>query len=115
MKKYILKRKKNKNQIFDKIFDIYFFIYYITMINIFLIPSMYAHFLSGFLILLATILVILHWKDFLYKSRVSTIIVLLLFFSIAIGIHGLSHLGLENTYNFNPIQKMINSDNNRIQ
>ena len=85
------------------------------MINIFLIPSMYAHFLSGFLILLATILVILHWKDFLYKSRVSTIIVLLLFFSIAIGIHGLSHLGLENTYNFNPIQKMINSDNNRIQ
>jgi hypothetical protein len=30
-------------------------------------------------------------------------IILTLFFSICIGIHGLSHLGLEMNYNYNPL------------
>lgn len=31
------------------------------------------------------------------------LIILILIFSIAVGIHGLSHLGLEKNYNYNPV------------
>ena len=32
------------------------------------------------------------------------IILLSLVFSIAVGVHGLSHLGLEKVYNYNPLE-----------
>jgi len=35
-------------------------------------------------------------------------IVLLLLFSFVVGIHALSHLGLEYVYNYNPILEILN-------
>lgn len=45
---------------------------------------------------------------FKYYSKLNNLepykkIILALFFSISIGIHGLSHLGLETNYNYNPL------------
>jgi hypothetical protein len=54
-------------------------------------PSALASAISGILILIALLL-------FFKKNKVKQQILLLLF-SIAIGIHGISHLGLEIFYN----------------
>ena len=71
------------------------------MINMYVAPSFYAHIINGLLMLIAFILL---YKNY---SKVSNLepykmIVLTLLFSICVGVHGLSHLGLESTYNFNP-------------
>ena len=48
-----------------------------------------------------------------YYTKISNLepyklIILTLFFSIGFGIHGLSHLGLEKIYNYNPIPLQSN-------
>ena len=63
-------------------------------------PSMYAHVLNGLLLLLAVILLVKHHSTIRPHERV----VIALLFSIGIGVHGLSHLGLETAYQFNPLQ-----------
>ena len=64
-------------------------------------PSIYAHVLNGILLFSSVILVIMHFSKISSASSYQ-VIVLLLLFSIASGIHGLSHLGLENIYGYNP-------------
>lgn len=64
-------------------------------------PSFYAHVLNGLLILLSTILLAKHYR----VLRPYEVIVVALLFSIGIGVHGLSHLGLETVYGFNPLIK----------
>ena len=56
-----------------------------------------AHILNGLLLLF--IVVSLAFAKI--QGPFNRVVVLLLF-SIAIGIHGLSHLGLEKEYNYNP-------------
>jgi len=63
-------------------------------------PSMYAHVLNGLLLLLALILLVKHYPAIRPNERVA----FALLFSIGIGVHGLSHLGLETVYQFNPLQ-----------
>ena len=72
------------------------------MNSIFIIPSFYAHVLNGFFMLLA---MIISYRNFAEIKKLDSYkrIVLTLLFSITVGIHGLSHLGLENVYNFNPL------------
>lgn len=65
------------------------------------IPSIGSLFFTGFLILLVLILIANNYKlvlnlDFYRKLK------LLLLLTIAIGVHGLIHLGLEVNYGFNP-------------
>jgi len=64
-------------------------------------PSMNALFLTGLLILFIFVLVFMHIKDIMkidyYKK-----IVLLCVLTVAIGIHGVLHLGSEVVYGFNP-------------
>jgi hypothetical protein len=70
--------------------------------NILLKPSLYAHVLNGLFLLFAFILLLQYGSnktDNYYKQ-----LVIYLLFSIAIGIHGLSHFGLEFVYNYNPLQ-----------
>jgi uncharacterized membrane protein len=64
-------------------------------------PSIYAHIMSGMLLFVAFALL---WKhsSFVYKMDPYKSIVLTILFSIAVCVHGLSHLGLEMHYNFNP-------------
>lgn len=64
-------------------------------------PSFNALIVTGFLMLLTLILIVRNYKlvlglDFYRKVN------LLLCVAIAIGIHGLLHLGLEVHYGFNP-------------
>lgn len=72
------------------------------MNNIYLMPSFYSHLLNGLLFFLAAIFLYLHFKSIKNLDSYKVIIIILLF-SVAIGIHGLGHLGLEYIYNFNPI------------
>jgi len=72
------------------------------MQSIFFVPSFYAHVINGILILIAIIVL------YKYYSKISRLepyklVILILMFSIVIGLHGLSHQGLEKNYNFNPL------------
>jgi hypothetical protein len=69
-------------------------------------PSFYSHILNGFLFLIAVGLLIKNYSN-VKKSEPYKLIVLSLLFSLAIGIHGLSHLGLEKIYNYNPVKLML--------
>lgn len=66
-------------------------------------PSFYAHVLNGLLILLAVILMIKYSR----VLRPYELLVIVLLFSIGIGVHGLSHLGLETVYHFNPLNALV--------
>ena len=65
-------------------------------------PSFYAHIINGLLMLIAFVLL---YKNYSKISNLEPykLIVLTLILSICVGVHGLSHLGLESIYNFNPM------------
>lgn len=70
------------------------------------IPSIYAHTFSGGILLVGILYCIL------YNSRIISrnpyeLLVLILLFSIAIGIHGISHVGLESVYSYNPFSLFV--------
>lgn len=67
------------------------------------IPSLYAHIINGILLLVAFILLLKNYNSIKNIDKYK-LIVLVLLFSIAAGIHGLSHLGLEKGYGYNPLQ-----------
>ena len=64
-------------------------------------PSITSLFITGLLILLLVLFVSKHYKTLYYFDMYKKITILLLFI-IAIGIHGLIHLGVEVAYKFNP-------------
>lgn len=67
-------------------------------------PSFYAHGLNGILLFVALIIVILNYSRLKkYESYPGNTLYLILLLSIAVGIHGISHLGLEYVYGFNPM------------
>ena len=64
-------------------------------------PSVYAHAISGVLLMLSVI-----YAAF-YFSKLGTrdpyqILILILLVCIALGVHGISHIGLEALYDYNP-------------
>jgi hypothetical protein len=69
--------------------------------NILIAPSLNSLFITGFLILFIFIIFVTNYTQFTrldyYKK-----LTLLSLFVIAIGTHGLVHLGVENSYGFNP-------------
>ena len=65
-------------------------------------PSLYAHVINGVLLLTAFIILYSNWSS-IKNSPPWALVLLALAFSIAFGIHGLSHLGLERQYNYNPL------------
>ncbi len=67
-----------------------------------LIPSFYAHVLNGTLTAFAVILVLSNLNAIKNMNTFNMLIIVLLL-AIAIGIHGLSHQGLERNYNFFPL------------
>ena len=60
-----------------------------------------AHALNGLLVSAAVVVAYMNFR-FLYKLDPYKKILILLVFSVAIGIHALSHLGLETVYGLNP-------------
>jgi hypothetical protein len=70
---------------------------------LFAAPSYYAHALNALIMLLAVMLLVKHYR----ALRPYETIVVVLLFSIVMGVHGLSHLGLETAYGFNPLKHII--------
>jgi hypothetical protein len=68
-----------------------------------LLPSLYAHVINGILLLVAFILLLQNY-NYIKSMDKYRLILLVLLFSIATGVHGLSHLGLEKIYGYNPLQ-----------
>ena len=68
-----------------------------------LLPSLYAHVINGILLLVAFILLYKNYSSIKSMDKYRLILLVLLF-SIATGVHGLSHLGLEKNYGYNPLQ-----------
>jgi len=66
------------------------------------VPSFYAHLINGLLILFAVVIL---YNNYSKLSRLEPykLLILILLFALVINIHGLSHLGLERVYGFNPI------------
>ena len=69
-------------------------------------PSVYAHILNGILLFVAAVYLALHASKIVSRNPYQNIVLLLLA-SIALGIHGLSHLGLESVYNYNPFTLLV--------
>ena len=67
------------------------------------VPSFYAHILNGLFLFLSAVILYNNY-DKITKSSPYQLLTLTLIMSIAVGIHGLSHLGLENVYGFNPMK-----------
>jgi len=65
-------------------------------------PSVYAHTVSGGLLVASIVYFAVYMSKIVARDPYQ-IVVLMLLFSIAIGIHGLSHAGLEYVYNYNPL------------
>ena len=68
-------------------------------------PSIYSHAISGLLIFIVFINIILNFT-LLRNMDIYKRITILLLLSISLGIHGLSHLGLEQVYNYNPLREI---------
>uniref|UniRef100_A0A6C0DTN0 DUF2231 domain-containing protein n=1 Tax=viral metagenome TaxID=1070528 RepID=A0A6C0DTN0_9ZZZZ len=68
-------------------------------------PSFYAHILNGILLFIALIVIALNYSKLnKYEHYPGSTAILILLLSIAVGVHGISHLGLERVYGYNPIK-----------
>jgi hypothetical protein len=65
-------------------------------------PSFYAHVLNGVLLFIAIIMLYTKYSKIIQLEPYK-LICLTLLLSLTIGIHGLSHLGLEKEYGYNPL------------
>lgn len=67
-------------------------------------PSFYAHAFNAALLLVAFICLFKNYNSISHLDKYRLLVIILLF-AIAIGVHGLSHLGLEIAYGYNPLPK----------
>ena len=74
--------------------------------KIILSPSFFAHIINGILLLVAIWVLYKNYSIIKNVDKYRLIIIILLF-SIAIGIHGLSHLFMETVYGYNPFKVYI--------
>jgi hypothetical protein len=75
------------------------------MNTVFMNPSLYAHILNAIFLLTAFVLFFMNYSQ-IVKLGAYEKVTLSLLFSGVVGVHGLSHLGLEGVYGYNPM-KMI--------
>jgi len=66
-------------------------------------PSMMAHSLNGILMFAAVVVAYMNYRV-LYNLDPYKKVLILLVFSIALGVHAMSHLGLETVYGLNPFK-----------
>ena len=78
------------------------------MHTIYLTPSLYSHFLNALFLFLALVIFVIYFPQ-VKKISSYELVTISLLSSIAIGIHGISHLGLEKIYNFNPYHMFYTS------
>ncbi len=66
-------------------------------------PSFYAHIINGLFLFIAIIFIFIRYNQ-LSSLDSYRLVIMLLLLSISVGIHGLSHLGLEKIYGYNPLK-----------
>jgi len=76
------------------------------MKNEFGLTSFYLHQINAFLILIALYFLFINFSV-IKKIEPYKIIILSLLFSLSVGIHGISHLGAEYIYGYNPIRNFL--------
>jgi hypothetical protein len=69
--------------------------------NILIAPSLNSLFFTGFILLFILVIFIFNYKQFTKLDFYKRLAILSLI-SIAIGVHGVIHLGVEVVYGFNP-------------
>ena len=75
----------------------------------FIFPSLYAHILNDIFLFISAIILYKNFSN-IKRSDSYKLLTLTLLMSIAIGIHGLSHLGLESVYGYNPLNIYYNNN-----
>ena len=65
-------------------------------------PSFYAHVLNGMLLAVAMVL-LYRYASILSRMGPLSLIGLTLLLSVSVGVHGLSHAGLERMYGYSPL------------
>ena len=68
-----------------------------------LYPSIMAHMMNGALLFVCVLFVIAYYPKILSLDAYRQLILLLLF-TLALGLHGISHLLLEKGYHYNPLK-----------
>ena len=66
-------------------------------------PSFLSMGFTGILLTVAIIVFLINYKDITGSNSTGTLLMLILLFTIAAGVHGLQHLGEQIYYNFNPL------------
>lgn len=77
-------------------------------LEVFLSLSFYSHLANIMFVVLAVFFVISNYS-YLDKMTPEKKIYMVLLFSIAAGVHGLSHIGLDSIYNYNPMSYIAKS------
>lgn len=72
-----------------------------------LAPSFFCLVINGFLLFILLLMVIFNFRS-LIKTDYIKLLPIIGTVAIAIGMHGLLHLGLEQAYNYNPIYLLFN-------
>jgi len=65
-------------------------------------PSLMAHAMSGMLLFISIAIFFIFYSQIKSKG-VFALLVIILLISIALALHGISHLGMEVVYNYNPL------------
>jgi len=73
------------------------------MLKFFTLPSVMAHTLNSGLLIVALVLAAINYRV-IRRLPLLQMITLILILSIAVGVHGLSHSGLESAYGYNPLR-----------
>ena len=71
-----------------------------------MIPSLIAHVLGALTLVVAVVVFLYNYKTIISVKPYDRIILLLLT-SLVITLHGLSHLGLEKVYGYNPFNWLV--------
>jgi hypothetical protein len=72
-----------------------------------LAPSFFCLVINGFLLFILLLMVIFNFRSFI-KTDYIKLLPIIGTVTIAIGMHGMLHLGLEQAYNYNPLYLIFN-------
>jgi hypothetical protein len=67
--------------------------------------SLIAHIFSGLFMFISVIFILMNYSKL--RSNVYVFAILLILLAITMSLHGLSHLGLEAVYGYNPISLLV--------
>lgn len=78
------------------------------------VPSVLAHIVGGGVLVIAVIFLFLN-SSRIFAFDTYRILIVMLLFSMAIGVHGLSHLGLEKIYGYSPLHVFFKKHGSKEQ